>query len=58
MTLRLRDKLEALLVAYALLATLMASLPPAEREVEKYIVCEDGRCTPVDPSHVTVIYKD
>ena len=58
MTLRLRDKLEALLVVYALLATLMASLPPVEKEIEKYIVCEDGRCTPFDPSHVTVIYKD
>ena len=58
MTLRLRDKMEALLVVYALLVTLMALLPQDEKEIEKYIVCEDGRCTPIDPSHVTVIYKD
>ncbi len=61
MTLNLHAKLTALLLVYALLLTitLLSTLTPTSgaKEVEYYVHCVDGHCTPIPSDQIKVIYK-
>jgi len=64
MSLRLKEKILALLTLsiFVLLASgLAAGLGSIEKEVEKevdyYVHCVDGHCTPIPADQIKVIYK-
>ncbi len=61
MTLNLHAKLTALLLVYALLLTITLIWPldatSGAKEVEYYVHCVDGHCTPIPVDEIKTIYK-